>query len=157
MELLNVESAKSNKNHGWRGLQRNKPVYTPLSLRDWVRASPRHPKKFWLGDCQAKRSKSPKSFNRNRSEIGKKKRNWMICIEYGIFNSAHGVSLIVLMSYEHYWVRMNHFWFNMYHAKMTQLESCLSTIRLTPWALYDRRREEDSNAGTAAFTSKSIT
>ncbi|MQL36312.1 hypothetical protein EI006_26205 [Escherichia coli] len=27
-----------------------KPVYTPLSLRDWVRASPRHPMKtlFWL-------------------------------------------------------------------------------------------------------------
>ena len=43
MELLNVESAKSGKNHGWLGLQRSKPVYTPLSLRDWVRAAPRHP------------------------------------------------------------------------------------------------------------------
>lgn len=43
MELLNVESAKSGKNHGWLGLQRSKPVYTPLSRRDWVRAAPRHP------------------------------------------------------------------------------------------------------------------
>lgn len=80
MELLNVESAKSDKNHGWQGLQRSKPVYTPLSLRDWVRAAPRHPKKFWLGDCQAKRSRSPTSFNRNRSEIGKKRLNYMIYI-----------------------------------------------------------------------------
>ncbi|MCV0751620.1 hypothetical protein MLU59_025710, partial [Escherichia coli] len=37
-ELLNVKTTKSGKNHGWRGLQRSKPVYTPLSLRDWVRA-----------------------------------------------------------------------------------------------------------------------
>ncbi len=61
-----------------------------------------HSKKFWLGDWQAKRSQSPNSFNRNRSKIGKKKLNYMIYIEYSIFNSAHGVSLIVLMSYEHY-------------------------------------------------------
>ncbi|MDL9169456.1 hypothetical protein QS968_24950 [Escherichia coli] len=38
-----MKTTKSGKNHGWRGLQRSKPVYTPLSLRDWVRASPRHP------------------------------------------------------------------------------------------------------------------
>ncbi|MHD0422986.1 hypothetical protein ACY2EQ_28235, partial [Escherichia coli] len=44
-ELLNVKTTKSGKNHGWRGLQRSKPVYTPLSLRDLVRASPRHPQR----------------------------------------------------------------------------------------------------------------
>ncbi len=46
IELLNVEIAKSGKimaDEACRGLQRSKPVYTPLSLRDWVRASPRHP------------------------------------------------------------------------------------------------------------------
>ncbi|MGT4991877.1 hypothetical protein ACRWDR_24825, partial [Escherichia coli] len=31
-ELLNVKTTKSGKNHGWRGLQRSKPVYTSLSL-----------------------------------------------------------------------------------------------------------------------------
>ncbi len=48
IELLNVEIAKSGKimaDEACRGLQRSKPVYTPLSLRDWVRASPRHPKR----------------------------------------------------------------------------------------------------------------
>ncbi|EPC6795497.1 hypothetical protein ACR0HX_004752 [Escherichia coli H30] len=38
-----MKTTKSGKNHGWRGLQRSKPVYTPLSLRDWFRASPRNP------------------------------------------------------------------------------------------------------------------
>ena len=41
IELLNVESAKSCKitaDEACRGVS----VYTPLSLRDWVRASPRH-------------------------------------------------------------------------------------------------------------------
>ncbi|PQN25678.1 hypothetical protein C5K23_27470 [Shigella boydii] len=42
---------------------------------------PDPPKKIWLGDCQAKRSQSPNSFNRNRSKIGKKKLNYMIYIE----------------------------------------------------------------------------
>ena len=44
IELLNVESAKSGKITADEAC-RGKPVYTPLSLRDWVRASPRHPKK----------------------------------------------------------------------------------------------------------------
>ena len=43
MELLNVESEIGQKSWLTR-LAEGKPVYTPLSLRDWVRASPRHPK-----------------------------------------------------------------------------------------------------------------